>query len=249
MDGFLVGAWLPTPVAAAVAIVLLGLVAMALFGGGNDPRDLSRRGGMAGLAVAAGLAFAYAQTTLPPLVLRDGRTAIPKRPEPPVDWRLLSTANGKRVDLSDLNGKVLFINQWATWCKPCVQEMPSLQRLSELLKETPDVAFLFVLQGDEPSNAAEFMRTNGLSLPVYLPMDPPPRELEARALPNTVILGKDRRVRLKLAGAEDWAQSKYVAMLKSLAAEPAPEQPKAVVRPAAPAAPVVVEPKPAPSDL
>ncbi|MGL5094252.1 MAG: hypothetical protein ACRDD1_01595, partial [Planctomycetia bacterium] len=70
-----------------------------------------------------------------------------------------------------------------------------------------------------------------------------------RGLPHTVILGKDRRVRLTLAGSEDWAQSKYVAMLKSLAAEPAPEQPKAVVRPAAPAAPVVVEPKPAPSDL
>ncbi|QDU64699.1 Thiol-disulfide oxidoreductase ResA [Planctomycetes bacterium Pan216] len=120
------------------------------------------------------------------------------------NWRLHSLEDESIVDLDSLSDKVVFINMWATWCGPCVAEMPALQRLYNHFRDDDRVIFLFVTQDQDPSQATYFIAENEYTLPVYAPLDLPPPLLTSSGIPATYILGKGLMLRSRQIGSVPW---------------------------------------------
>lgn len=128
----------------------------------------------------------------------------------------LVDANGKESNLKDLKGKVVFINFWATWCPPCIAEMPSLQILYDKFKDNKDVVFLFIDVDSVPSKSKKFMEKRDLSLPLYFVRGNIPTQLFKGNLPTTVILDKQGKIAHKTMGMADYSGQDIVDFIKDL---------------------------------
>lgn len=130
-----------------------------------------------------------------------------------VEWKLQSL-DGRETSLSAFEGKVLFVNLWATWCGPCVVEMPGIQRLYEQFPQE-DVAFLLV--SDEPPGVVEeFVDEKGWKLPLYVSDDERPSAFESRGIPATFILDRTGRIVFRHVGSARWDDESSVRFLSDL---------------------------------
>ena len=102
------------------------------------------------------------------------------------------------------------MNFWATWCPPCVAEMPSFQNLYSDYGDR--VVFLFVAN-DDPDRVIRFMENKELSLPVYFQVSEVPGEMSSNSLPTTYIIDPRGVIIASKVGAADWNSSKVRALL------------------------------------
>jgi len=128
-------------------------------------------------------------------------------------WRL-RTLGGSPTSLEAFRGQVLFINMWATWCGPCVQELASIQVLVDSMKDS-GVAFLLV-SPEDPEPVERFLRVHGYDLPVYLEVQEMPPAFGLRALPTTFVVDRQGRIVLRHRGAADWDQDAVRSFLLAL---------------------------------
>lgn len=126
-------------------------------------------------------------------------------------------ANGRVIDLGSLKGKVVFLNFWATWCPPCLAEMPSVNKLYEQFKENKNVVFILVDADSDFMKAQKYMDRRGYKLPVYQVASDIPEEIFKGALPTTVVFDKLGRVVYNEVGAANYASEKFVDFIKALA--------------------------------
>ena len=133
------------------------------------------------------------------------------------------TLEGDTLDLESLRGRAVLLNVWATWCKPCVREMPALQRVHELLEPeglsivavSVDNAALGL--GDPGRDVAAFVEEYGITFTVLL--DPESRvesAFQVMGLPMTFLIDRDGRVRQKILGARDWDQAEWLRTIRAL---------------------------------
>ena len=130
-----------------------------------------------------------------------------------------TTADGAARTLHDYAGQGVVLNFWATWCVPCVAEMPALAQLASLLGETR-VAILPLSSDRGGAPAVErFYREKSIQgLPVLLdPRGEASRAFGARGIPTTVLIDAQGRERGRLEGAADWASPDAVAAVRALA--------------------------------
>jgi len=120
------------------------------------------------------------------------------------------------VLLSELKGKVVFINFWATWCPPCVEEMPSIQTLYNQFKDNKNIVFIMVDVDNNLERAIKFMEKRNFDLPVYVPNSEIPSEYLQGAIPTTVILDKQGNIDVRLEGGRDYASPGMTKALHSL---------------------------------
>ncbi|MGQ8869912.1 TlpA family protein disulfide reductase [Myroides sp. TSA_177.3] len=113
-------------------------------------------------------------------------------------------ATGKKVSLSSLQGKVVFVNFWATWCPPCIKEMPSIQALKEKMKNQ-DVVFLLVDIDGNYEKAKAFMDKRSLDLPIYIPAATVSSTYLGTSIPTTVIFDKKGNMIQRIVGGVDFA--------------------------------------------
>ncbi len=113
------------------------------------------------------------------------------------DWSMKSLA-GERVDFGAFRGKVVFLNFWATWCGPCILELPAIQRMYDSLK-TSNVRFVLVTS-EKPEVVQDFMKENDLDIPVYLFDERPPLILRPEGLPTTFVIDATGRIVYKHRG-------------------------------------------------
>lgn len=113
---------------------------------------------------------------------------------------------GEIVNMNDLKGKVVFINFWATWCPPCIAEMPSIATLYERLKGNSEVVFLIVEVEGESEKANKFMAGKQLNLPVYYPNSQIPKEWLGGSIPTTLIINKHGEIATKHEGLADYSR-------------------------------------------
>jgi peroxiredoxin len=117
----------------------------------------------------------------------------------------LQALDGRTVSLAEFRGKVVMVHFWATWCPPCVEEMPTLEQLSRLLRAR-DFEILAVSVDEGGAGAvAAFMQRNGLSIPVLLD---PARSIAKLygtfKFPETYVIDRQGVVRYKAIGPRDW---------------------------------------------
>jgi len=124
--------------------------------------------------------------------------------------------DGVTLSLSELKGKVVFINFWATWCPPCIYEMPSINELKQSFKGNDDIVFLMVDVDSEMEKSSAFMRDNNYDLPVYVPASAIPSDYLGGAIPTTVILDKSGDIIARVEGGRDYRDPQIVRAIQSL---------------------------------
>jgi peroxiredoxin len=121
----------------------------------------------------------------------------------PLDFTL-PTLDGDSIALSDFKGKVVLINFWATWCGPCREEMPSLERLYRHFKYEK-FALLAVDVMEPPEKVKKFARRYNLSFPILLDRRGEiSAKYAANAIPTTFIIDKEGKVVGKAIGPRKW---------------------------------------------
>ncbi len=156
----------------------------------------------------------------PPSVLdklkpTSGRPAVPA-----VAFR---DSQGKEVNLADYRGRYVLVNLWATWCSPCINELPELAKLQmELPQDRMTVVPVDVLEKLDADKLADFLKThNADGLPVYIDRDlKTQRGFVANELPLTVLIDSDGREVARAAGGQKWDDPAAVAYFKALSAPP-----------------------------
>ena len=140
---------------------------------------------------------------------------------------VVTNLEGEPVSLEDYRGKVVLLNIWATWCPPCREEMPSMQRLAERLEGT-DFEILAVsvdaatpggigwggnIGGDVPAFREEF----GLTFPIlHDPSGETADTYQATGLPESFLIGRDGLIYRKVPGGTDWSDERYVEQIQRL---------------------------------
>ncbi len=123
---------------------------------------------------------------------------------------------GKPVQLSDLRGKVVVLNFWATWCPPCVEETPSLIALQHEIAPRGGVV-LGISVDDDAQAYAQFVQTNGIDFPTYRdPSKAIPASYGTSMYPDTYIIDRQGKIARKLVGAQDWTSPEMTAYFNSL---------------------------------
>ncbi len=123
-------------------------------------------------------------------------------------------SKGKLWKLSDLKGKVVYINFWATWCTTCEAEMPSKEALRKKMDGKP-FQMLGMLFRDDPANLIEYFQTHEVNLPTLIsPDSESARIFGITGVPETFIIDKDGIIREKLVGPREWDSPENVAMVE-----------------------------------
>jgi thiol-disulfide isomerase/thioredoxin len=116
----------------------------------------------------------------------------------------LKDLDGKQHELSQYRGKVVMLNFWATWCAPCVKEMPALQRLADRLA-AEKFALLTVNFGEEETRIRPFIDKLGVHFPVLLDRDMSATKAWVdKGLPTTYVIDGQQRIRYRVLGDFEW---------------------------------------------
>ncbi len=129
----------------------------------------------------------------------------------------LSDIEGKTWRLSDLRGKVVLLNFWATWCPACSEEKPYIMDIINANKGNDKFAFISVLFKDEPSRALKYMQENDYKFPVLIDerLDIA-NKYGVRSLPESFIIDKEGVIAKKIIGGIHWNLSDNVALINQL---------------------------------
>ena len=126
---------------------------------------------------------------------------------------------GNRIDVANQTGKVVFINFWATWCPPCIAEMPSIDKLYQQFKADERVVFVMVDVDNHYEKSKKFMADKKLSLPVHVPSGDIPEQWLGGAIPTTIILDKAGQIATKHEGMADYSRPEVADFINKLIAE------------------------------
>jgi thiol-disulfide isomerase/thioredoxin len=130
----------------------------------------------------------------------------------PFDYRLASL-DGIKVNSPVGKGKVTFISYWATWCPPCIAEMPSLELL--YADYGNKVNFLFITN-EEPAKVQKFLDRKELNIPAVRPLMDTPENLYERSIPTNYVIDKKGNIVLKEQGAANWNTPEVRGLLDTL---------------------------------
>lgn len=143
------------------------------------------------------------------------QAAMPKVGTTAPDFALKSST-GKNLKLSEHRGEVVMINFWATWCGPCRQEMPLLNRLHEKYRKA-GFTLLGVNVDDQPQAAQDMARKLGIGFPVLFDSNKlVSRRYDVDAMPSTLLIDRDGKVRYIHRGYRPGYETQYDAQIREL---------------------------------
>ncbi len=128
----------------------------------------------------------------------------------------LHTVTGEEVSLRDYENRVVVVNFWATWCIPCREEIPSLNRAAEWLKKY-DVAMLAVNVGEDPDAVAAFLEQYPVDFPVLLDREMKVSgDWKATGLPTTYVVDPKGRIVYRAVGSREWDAPEVLVPIRAL---------------------------------
>lgn len=131
------------------------------------------------------------------------------------NWKLQSL-DGFNYDFKEAEGKVILINFWATWCPPCIAEMPSIQKL---YNDYGDKIELLLVSQEEESIIEKFLNKHDYTFKIHRPISDIPQELKTRSIPRTFVIDKDGNIIMDKTGAANWNSEMVRSTLDRLLAE------------------------------
>ncbi|MCH2032436.1 MAG: TlpA family protein disulfide reductase [Tenacibaculum sp.] len=125
------------------------------------------------------------------------------------NWELKGL-NTDNINFSEFKGKVVFLNFWATWCPPCIAELPSIQKFYNEYQDK--VAFVFITSEDS-EDILKFFNENDYEFPVYqsnfILNELPP----VNSIPRTFVLDKEGNIRIDKSGAANWNSQSFLSFI------------------------------------
>ncbi len=133
----------------------------------------------------------------------------------------LPDLEGKNVSLSDFKGKMVLLNIWATWCRPCVEEMPSIEKLYNQFKEKDLIILAVSIDIKGKKVVDPFMKLHNLSFTTLLDTDGSLQNLyRTTGVPESFIIDKNGVIIEKVIGSFDWSSPKIFQYFKNQLEKP-----------------------------
>lgn len=128
----------------------------------------------------------------------------------------VNDGEGNRIDIANQTGKVVFVNFWATWCPPCIAELPSIDKLYQQFRNNEAVVFAIVDVDGQYEKSKQFMESKKLDLPVHVALGEIPAGWLGNAIPTTLILNKQGQVAAKHEGMADYSRPEVADFINRL---------------------------------
>ncbi len=167
------------------------------------------------------LAILAVLLTDPMAGMADGAPAPPAREDAPPMISQIVDETGAAFTLADLAGAPVLVNFWATWCAPCIAELPALSRAAAALADDGVTVLLVSIDRGGAKKALPFLETYGVT-GVRLGFDPRAklsRETGVRGLPTTLLLDRGQRDAWRFVGPFEWDDPAMLAMIRGLLAD------------------------------
>lgn len=126
---------------------------------------------------------------------------------------VLKNLEGQTINFNQSKNKPVLINFWATWCAPCIAEMPDLVDLYQNFKD--EVDFYFVSQ-ENPEVLQKFLTSKNYDLPVFIQQTQLPKPLENNSIPSTFLINPQGEIMAKAKGAAKWNSDEIHKIIKSM---------------------------------
>ncbi len=131
----------------------------------------------------------------------------------------LTSLDGKQISLSDFRGKIVMVHFWATWCPPCVEEIPTLDRLYHNLADKDFVLLAVSVDEGGAGAVSSFLQRNRLTLPVLLDPSHSVSSLYGTfKFPETYLVDRNGKVRYKVIGPQDWTAPESIRVISDMIA-------------------------------
>jgi thiol-disulfide isomerase/thioredoxin len=127
----------------------------------------------------------------------------------------LINSKGERLSLEQFRGKVIFINIWATWCPPCIAEMPGINDLFNELDD-PEIVFLMLSVDQDFEKAIRFKKKKEFDFEVYKVDGGIPQMYYTESIPTTFVIDANGELALTHAGMADYNTAEFKQFLQSL---------------------------------
>jgi thiol-disulfide isomerase/thioredoxin len=127
---------------------------------------------------------------------------------------VLEDVHGQRFSFSDFEGKTIFINFWATWCPPCIAEMPDIHDLYQSTKE--GVEFVMISVDQDEQKAKRFADDRSFNFPIYFLRSALPSVYQTQSIPTTYLIDKNGRVWIENSGMAKYNTSSFKELLAEI---------------------------------
>ena len=125
--------------------------------------------------------------------------------------------DGNKISIAEYKGKVIFLNIWATWCPPCVEEMPSMEKLYQKLKGESFEILAVSIDVSGSESVLPFMKKHKLSFPALLDTKGDIKNLyQTTGVPESFIIDKEGIIVEKIIGPRDWASPGAIRSIRNL---------------------------------
>lgn len=131
-------------------------------------------------------------------------------------FRLVSI-DGTPATLKQFEGKTIFMNFWATWCPPCLAEMPGIHNLYSRVQETEDISFVMITVDDDLEAVHEYIANHEYTFPVYQVAGTVPPVFRSSLLPTTFVIAPNGRVVTHEEGISNYDSPSFESYLRDLA--------------------------------
>jgi len=122
--------------------------------------------------------------------------------------------NGKSISFEEQEGSVVFLNFWATWCPPCIAEMPDI---NDLYNKKKDEASFFIISVDQDAQKAiDFVERKEFDFPIYFLNSGLPKEFDIQSIPTTYLIDKKRNIRVENHGMAKYDTKDFRTLMTAL---------------------------------
>ncbi|KXX67980.1 TlpA disulfide reductase family protein [Flammeovirga sp. SJP92] len=129
------------------------------------------------------------------------------------NWKLEKFETGEAVDFKAFKGKKVFLNVWASWCPPCIAEMPSIEKLYQHFKDDENVVFMMLNVDEDKIKAEKFLKRKGYSFPNYRRVTSTPSVFQSNSIPSTYVINEKGEVIFKHQGLANYYSDSFINML------------------------------------
>jgi thiol-disulfide isomerase/thioredoxin len=141
---------------------------------------------------------------------------LPQLDESVAGTESAESAMGAKVALSSFSGRVVLVNFWATWCKPCASEMPAMERLYKALPRE-EFELIAVAIDDNEADVRAFQDRYRLSFPILLDLDQAIyASYQTMGVPESILVDRDGRIVERYVGPREWDAVEYQDRIREL---------------------------------
>lgn len=131
----------------------------------------------------------------------------------------LVSKDGQTIPFDKFKNKVVFMNIWATWCPPCIAEMPDINALYNEVKDNENIEFVLISTDDQFDKAIQFVDKKSFDFPIYQLKSNLPQVYHTRSIPTTFVISPEGNVVMKKSGMAKYNTEKFKKFLTELSGD------------------------------